>query len=100
MITNQSTDALEVTILSPEETLYNGSANSVTCMNKEGEFDILPMHSNFISLIYKKIVIHRSNEKDTVIDMGYALLKCIGNKLTILTNVDISTYSDLLSSNK
>lgn len=36
---------------------YDGPANTVSCENKVGTFDILPEHTNFISLIFKKISI-------------------------------------------
>ena len=36
---------------------YEGPANTVSCENKVGTFDILPKHTNFISLIFKKISI-------------------------------------------
>ncbi|MBP7966901.1 hypothetical protein KAZ66_01380 [Candidatus Woesebacteria bacterium] len=88
---------LHVSILSPEEVLFEGDVNSLTCFNKEGEFDILPFHSNFISLIYQSITVYPINAPPKTISIGYALLKCISNTITILTNVDISSYSELLT---
>ncbi len=100
-MTEQKDDLiLHVSILSPEEVLYEGDATSLTCFNKEGEFDILPFHSNFISLIYQSITVYPTDAAPKTISIGYALLKCISNSITILTNVDISSYSDLLTAKK
>jgi F0F1-type ATP synthase epsilon subunit len=37
---------------------YRGPAVAISSLNKVGKFDILPEHTNFISLIYKKMTIH------------------------------------------
>jgi F0F1-type ATP synthase epsilon subunit len=89
---------MTVTILSPETTLYEGTVVSLSCINKAGQFDILPFHSNFISLIYQSITVHPAgNQPDIKIPIGYALLKQINNAITILTNVDISSYTQILT---
>lgn len=88
---------LDVKILSPESVLYEGQARFLTCINKAGPFDILPYHSNFISLIYQSITVFPVSKEPQVIPIGYALLKCLSDSITILTNVDISSYSQLLT---
>lgn len=96
----KSTDvapALDIKILSPEEILFEGKAHFITCINKEGEFDLLPYHSNFISLIYKRIRVYPIEEEQKDIEIGYALLKCYKNTVIILTNVDISSYTAILT---
>lgn len=88
---------LTVSIVSPEEVLFEGDAKFITCINKEGEFDLLPYHSNFISLIYKHIRVYPLSGDTKNFEIGYALLKCMGNVVTILTNVDISSYTEILT---
>ena len=88
---------LSISILSPEEILFEGQAYFISCINKEGEFDLLPYHSNFISLIYKKIRVYPTEGEIKDIQIGYALLKCFKNTVTILTNVDISSYTEILT---
>ncbi len=95
--TTTQNSKLSVSIVSPEEILYEGDAKYITCINKEGEFDLLPFHSNFISLIYKYIRVYTISGEVKHIDIGYALLKCMGNTITILTNVDISSYTEILT---
>lgn len=96
-MTQKQNTVLNVSIVSPEETLFEGTALSLSCYNKEGEFDILPYHSNFISLIYQSITVYPTTGPAKTIKIGYALLKCISNTITILTNVDISSYSEILT---
>lgn len=37
---------------------FNGEAEAVSSENRMGEFDILPEHINFITLIFNKLTIH------------------------------------------
>ncbi|HLC88193.1 MAG TPA: hypothetical protein VJG66_04030 [Patescibacteria group bacterium] len=59
-------DTLNVKILSPTQTIFEGEAVSVSSVNTEGKFDILPYHANFITLVQKKPIflrIKKQNEK-------------------------------------
>lgn len=42
---------MQVLVHSPFREYYNGLAYSITAQNATGEFDILPRHHNFISLL-------------------------------------------------
>lgn len=86
---------INITVLSPEETLFNGKATALTCHNLDGEFDILPSHSNFISLIDEYVIIHTIEGKEKKITIGKALLKAVGDQIIILLNVDL-TERDLI----
>lgn len=44
-----------------KEIHYSGKARSVTSFNRLGEFDILPGHSNFITLIFNSVSIITEN---------------------------------------
>jgi F0F1-type ATP synthase epsilon subunit len=45
---------LTVIINSPDKVIWEGKAEFVSSVNSQGTFDILPMHSNFISIITDK----------------------------------------------
>ncbi len=81
---------LEISILSPDKTVYLGQAEALTCKNEKGEFDILPLHSNFISLIDDYIQVHLRGGKTQKINIGRGLLIAFENKITILLNVDLT----------
>lgn len=54
-------DALYTVILAPsyrgEEIKFEGYAKSVSSKNPEGNFDVLPQHENFVTLIVEGVVI-------------------------------------------
>ncbi|OGK35335.1 hypothetical protein A3A93_02900 [Candidatus Roizmanbacteria bacterium RIFCSPLOWO2_01_FULL_38_12] len=81
---------LQISILSPDKIIYLGQAEAVTCKNEKGVFDILPLHSNFISLIDDYIIIHLPRGREHKIKIGRGLLKAIENKITILLNIDLT----------
>jgi len=63
---------VNVKIRTRDKTIFEGPVRSVSSINKKGKFDILAMHSNFISLINEKIeIVNLSGQKqDFKIDSG------------------------------
>jgi F-type H+-transporting ATPase subunit epsilon len=48
-----STSSLQLTVTArgPFEVYYEGAASAVTALNKVGQFDILPGHADFFSML-------------------------------------------------
>lgn len=42
---------LHIKVYSPYKMYFDEEANSITAVNRTGEFDVLPKHHNFISLL-------------------------------------------------
>ena len=85
----EQNQTINITVISPEETLFKGQAKALTCHNLDGVLDILPSHSNFISLIDKYIIIHSLDGKEKKITIGKALIKALADEIIILLNVDL-----------
>ena len=49
---------INLSIKSKDANLFTGDVLGVTAYNDLGIFDVLPMHSNFISLIHDKVITH------------------------------------------
>ena len=47
-------DLLKVRINSPEKVIWEGDAEWVSSENRDGIFDILPFHTNFVTIIEDK----------------------------------------------
>lgn len=54
---------LNVKILSPTQTIFDGQVLSISSTNTTGKFDILPYHANFITLVQKSPIILRVRKK-------------------------------------
>ncbi len=71
-----------------ESILYEGFISGVTSFNEKGKFDIIPMHTNFISIIKDKIVIHEINGRVAEIELEHGILKVMTNKIDIFLGID------------
>ena len=65
-------DLLTVTIKSKTESIFEGKAFSITSLNQRGFFDILPFHTNYVSLIKDFVVLDKglATEKNIQLDKG------------------------------
>lgn len=52
-------NVLNVKIMSPTQTIFEGQAFSVSSKNSTGAFDILPFHANFITMVQKTPILLR-----------------------------------------
>ena len=59
----QKSDTMKVKIYAPFKVYFDGSAASVTAVNRVGPFDILPNHHNFISLLQPSNIVVRAPGK-------------------------------------
>lgn len=90
------TQLLQLKMLSPEKTLYEGMVSSVTCHNPKGTFDILYQHTNFMSMIDHEVVIIDPTNKKQVFQIENALINVQDNVVTILVDVHFSEKETLL----
>ena len=78
----------DLKIISREGTVYNGKVLSLTSYNDRGKFDILELHANFVSLIYKEIDIIDVKGNKQTIKIEKALLKNKDNNVEIYIGID------------
>lgn len=81
---------LEVELFWPplsEKDKFKGEANSISSENKMGEFDILPRHANFITLISNSLTIHTVNEEKKTFKFSRGVLEVAENQVKIFLEV-------------
>lgn len=81
-------DELYITIRNSESLLYEGAIKAITSFNEKGKFDIIPMHTNFISIIQSKLSIYQMDGKIAEITFDNGILKVKGNKVSVFLGVD------------
>ncbi|MDO8429729.1 MAG: hypothetical protein Q7S88_03805 [Candidatus Daviesbacteria bacterium] len=80
---------LEVKIASPKGIIYQGQALAVSSKNSQGNFDILPLHANFITLIKEvPLVVLDTNKKKQTFNPKLAIIYVGDNKVNIYTEID------------
>lgn len=60
-------ELLEVRVYTPEGIAWEGKARSISSVNSQGPFDLLPEHAHFVSLIENQpiVVVTDSGEEKT-----------------------------------
>lgn len=90
---------LSLHILSPLEDIFNGEVVSLSSRNSAGNFDILPEHANFITLIDKDpIIVRMPGGEKKVFEFPQAVLRCHDGKIEVFT--DFSQAEMLLPEGK
>lgn len=75
---------LAVSIVSADENVFDGTVYMLTSINEDGEFDVLPLHTNFITLIKDKIILHQTKKEKKEITITNGVLKVAENRVNII----------------
>lgn len=77
---------LTVRIISPSQVIFEGQALAVSSKNIAGNFDILPEHANFITVIKgQPITVHTTQNKSATFNLPLAIIYVTGDKVNIYT---------------
>lgn len=74
---------LYVKVRTPETVLFEGEAEAVSSINEKGVFDVLPLHTNFISVVKEYLIVHEKENKTKKIDIQNGVVRVTGNKVNI-----------------
>lgn len=74
---------MELLVRSRDEILYNGKVKSLTSYNSSGLFDILPEHSNFISLVDKEIRFTDIDAKEHLVSLEKGILRVVKDQIQV-----------------
>ncbi len=80
-------DTLRVRINSPEALIWEGDAIWVSSINSQGPFDILPFHTNFISIIENKPIRVNSGGQVKEYTFERSVIYVHSNKVYIYTHI-------------
>jgi F0F1-type ATP synthase epsilon subunit len=78
---------IHVRINSPEKIIWEGDAVSISSENANGPFDILEMHTNFISLVRDKEIRVTTVDKVESFKFPVSVVYAHSNNVYIYTNI-------------
>ena len=78
---------LHLFIRDRETVLLNEDVQSISSVNEKGIFDILPLHSNFISLVEQRVRIVRQDGTIQEVAVSNGILRVIENRVEIYIGV-------------
>jgi F0F1-type ATP synthase epsilon subunit len=82
-----ATQRLQIKVLSPYQTFYEGAGVSLTATNTTGPFDILYNHSNFFSLLLPGRVVVETGFERIEIQIESGFIKVSNNIITLFANI-------------
>ena len=77
---------MEVQIITPDSTLYNGEATLVVVPGIDGQIGILNNHAPLVSSLVKGVVKVKHNEKEDLFDIPGGVVEVYSNKITVLAS--------------
>jgi len=77
-----------VTIYSLESILFQGEVKALTSVNEKGKFDILPLHSNFISIVRDYVILHQKNGEEKTFKLSQGVIKLNNNQANIFLGLE------------
>ena len=85
----KANDRIHVMVRNRNQVLFEDDVKAVTSKNDTGVFDILPEHSNFISVINESVTVHKLD--------GQAQKFPLANGVMKVKNSTVNCYLDLIT---
>ena len=77
---------MEVQIITPDSTLFNGEATLVVVPGIDGQIGILNNHAPLVSSLVKGVVKVKYNDKEDLFDIPGGVVEVSLNKITVLAS--------------
>lgn len=78
---------MHVKVYAPFKVYYDDLAESISAVNDTGEFDILPKHHNFMTLISQGEVVVRNGEKEEKIPIHKGIMHVKSDEVIVFLDV-------------
>ena len=84
---SDTSKSLNISVKDRKKVYFEGNASSVTSINLKGEFDILTMHADFITLVKKYVVVDRGLATQQQFEIDNGVLAVLANKVYVYVGV-------------
>lgn len=78
---------MNLTIVSPEETVYQGEAQSITLPGTLGAFEVLDNHAPLISSLQRGKIIIKSQDGEKDIEIRSGFVEVVNNEVSICAEI-------------
>ena len=86
-MTSNSNLNLNLHVRSRSASIFQGKVASVSSVNQTGEFDILPMHANFITLIKDYVTLDKGLKSEKKIPVKNAVMSVIDGNVEVYVEI-------------
>lgn len=78
---------ITVTIQNPDKTIFQGEVAALSSFNQRGRFDVLPEHTNFLSIIENQVILHKLDGTHQTIKIDRGILRVYRDSVEIFLGV-------------
>ncbi len=79
----------KVIIRDTENTIFDGEVTRISSYNEVGEFDVYPMHANFISILRQEVTLYNDQKKVKELKFEQAVLKVKADIAHIFLGIEV-----------
>ncbi len=72
-----------VTVRDRNGIVFDGEVRALSAYNAKGLFDILPVHSNFISVLRQKLILHKVDGSKQEMNLESGVVRALLNKVVV-----------------
>ena len=79
-------DTLNLSIVTPNGSIFSGNVNSVTLAGKEGEFGVLPGHASLVSALSVGVIVIEKKEAVEAVAINWGYVKVNEESVSVLVD--------------
>jgi F0F1-type ATP synthase epsilon subunit len=79
---------LDLEVIDTTGVIIKDKVFAISSTNQKGPFDILPNHSNFITLIHEYLHIHYDRKEVKKIEIDSGVIRCVNNTIQVYLGVE------------
>lgn len=92
-----TTDSFPIKIYNQLGLVFEGSVKAIACGNAQGEFSVLPGHTNFISMITKPVVAFLPSGETQTFQVGLGVIRVLENTVELYIGLHLDKQTELLA---
>jgi F-type H+-transporting ATPase subunit epsilon len=89
MAEHQTPLLLKLKVLDSEKVIFTGEVVSLSSVNEKGDFDVLEMHANFITLIEKRLIMRTQSSEEKVLELERGIMKVNKDVVTVFVGMNM-----------
>lgn len=89
-----SSKLIKVVVSNTEEAVFEGEVDRLSSFNDVGQFDVYPMHANFISIILKELTLYKDNKLVKEIKLEKAIMKVKQDVVSVYLGIESLAIED------
>ena len=79
--------SMHVKVYAPFKVYFDGEATSISAVNDTGNFDILPQHHNFMTLLNEGDIIVRTEKGEEKVEINHGIMHVKADKVVVFLDV-------------